>query len=69
MDTSLAAAAPTRDVTTPVPVPVVSLSELWPWALFAVMLVVLLYFVAAVPDNTIHEFLHDGRHLLGFPCH
>lgn len=22
------------------------------------------------PDNTyIHEFVHDARHLLGFPCH
>lgn len=20
-------------------------------------------------DSHIHEFLHDGRHLLGFPCH
>jgi len=20
-------------------------------------------------DTHLHEFLHDGRHLLGFPCH
>ena len=20
-------------------------------------------------DTHVHEFLHDGRHLLGFPCH
>lgn len=20
-------------------------------------------------DNHIHEFVHDARHLLGFPCH
>jgi Probable cobalt transporter subunit (CbtB) len=20
-------------------------------------------------DSHLHEFLHDGRHLLGFPCH
>jgi hypothetical protein len=20
-------------------------------------------------DTHIHEFIHDGRHLLGFPCH
>lgn len=20
-------------------------------------------------DTHIHEFVHDGRHLLGFPCH
>jgi cobalt transporter subunit CbtB len=67
MDTNVAAASPTRDVT--IPVPVVSLTELWPWALFAVMLVVQIYFVAAVPEHAVHEFLHDGRHLLGFPCH
>jgi hypothetical protein len=21
------------------------------------------------PGSMIHEYLHDGRHLLGFPCH
>ena len=21
------------------------------------------------PDNHIHEFVHDARHLLGYPCH
>jgi cobalt transporter subunit CbtB len=67
MDTNVAAPTPTHDVT--IPVPVVSLGELWPWAMLAVMLVVQMYFVAAVPDSTVHEFLHDGRHLLGFPCH
>jgi cobalt transporter subunit CbtB len=66
MDT-VHAASRGRDAT--IPVPVVSLRELWPWALFAVLLLVQLYFVAAVPDHTVHEFLHDGRHLLGFPCH
>lgn len=20
-------------------------------------------------DSHVHEFVHDGRHLLGFPCH
>lgn len=20
-------------------------------------------------DNHVHEFMHDARHLLGFPCH
>lgn len=24
---------------------------------------------AAFDQNLIHEFLHDGRHLLGMPCH
>jgi cobalt transporter subunit CbtB len=46
------------------------LRELAPYAVFAgVMLMVLLYFVGADQSTTIHEFVHDGRHLLGFPCH
>jgi hypothetical protein len=50
-----------------------------PARLTAVMLLALIayYFVGfdqgAVSvfgsDTHIHEFLHDGRHLLGFPCH
>jgi hypothetical protein len=48
-----------------------------PWALFGGLLcLVALYFVGAeqgatslFPGMYIHEFLHDGRHLLGFPCH
>ena len=67
MESAVAARSPAREA--PVAVPVVSLSELWPWALLAVLLLVQIYFVAAVPDHTLHEFLHDGRHLLGFPCH
>ncbi|MQA03893.1 MAG: CbtB-domain containing protein [Streptosporangiales bacterium] len=48
-----------------------------PWAaLFGLLLVILLYFVGAEQGATsmlsgegVHEWLHDGRHLLGFPCH
>jgi hypothetical protein len=57
---------------TPIP-----LGQILPWAIFAGLLLVLaLYFVGAEQGATslisgmyIHEFLHDGRHLLGFPCH
>ena len=35
-----------------------------------------LYFVGAdqgatalIPGETLHELVHDARHLLGFPCH
>jgi cobalt transporter subunit CbtB len=52
-----------------VAVPVVSLRELAPWTLFAVVLMSLAYVVAMAPDHLVHELLHDGRHLLGFPCH
>ena len=56
---------------------VIPLSELLPWAIFAGLLCLLaLYFVGAEQGATalfsgtdIHEFVHDGRHLLGFPCH
>ena len=50
--------------------------ELLPWALFSIALLVAIYFVGAEEGATslikgmyVHEFLHDGRHLLGFPCH
>ncbi|GAA4979453.1 CbtB-domain containing protein [Pseudonocardia tropica] len=58
----------------PAPIP---LREIAPWAIFAgVVMLVLLYLVgidqgvtSLVPGAMIHEFVHDGRHLLGFPCH
>jgi hypothetical protein len=51
--------------------------RLLPWAVFALLLaLVAVYFVGAEQGVTslisgmgIHEFTHDGRHLLGFPCH
>jgi len=50
---------------------------LLPWVVFAGLLCLLaLYFVGAEEGATslisgmyVHEFVHDGRHLLGFPCH
>ena len=58
-------------------VPVVPLADLGPWALLvAALLFVLLYLVAFDGGATsifagryLHEFLHDGRHLLAIPCH
>ena len=59
------------------PVRAIPLSELLPWAIFAGLLLMLgIYFVGAEEGATsvisgmyVHEFVHDGRHLLGFPCH
>ncbi|MEV6105556.1 CbtB-domain containing protein [Streptomyces sp. NPDC051940] len=60
-----AASAVEAPVLTPV-----SLKTLAPWALFTVVLSsVALFFVGAEQSAQLHEFLHDGRHLLGFPCH
>ena len=57
----------------PAPIPV---HELLPWLLFGALLLLALYFVGAeegatsiIPGMYVHEFVHDGRHLLGFPCH
>lgn len=59
------------------PLPLASPSELLPYALFAgIILMILIYFVGAEEGATavfggerIHEWVHDARHLLGFPCH
>jgi len=60
-----------------VPAPIATPGELVPYFLFGgLVLVILLYFVGAeegatsiVSGGAIHEFVHDPRHLLGFPCH
>jgi hypothetical protein len=57
--------------------PLVSPRELLPYALLAgIVLMILIYFVGAeegatsiVGGRSVHEFVHDARHLLGFPCH
>ncbi|MDP9096227.1 MAG: CbtB-domain containing protein [Pseudomonadota bacterium] len=56
---------------TPIPV-----RELLPWAIFGAVFLLALYFVGAedgatslVNGTNVHEFVHDARHLLGFPCH
>jgi hypothetical protein len=51
--------------------------EVAPWAILGgLVLLLAVYFVGAeegatsiVPGMYVHEFVHDGRHLLGFPCH
>ena len=58
----------------PVRIPI---GEWLPWAIFAGLIwLVAIYLVGAEEGATslisgmyVHEFVHDGRHLLGFPCH
>ena len=77
MATESAATPVAAPVAGPAALPVIPMRELLPWALFAFVLgLVLLYFVGAEQGATalfsgqgVHEFVHDGRHLLGFPCH
>jgi hypothetical protein len=54
----------------------IPLQQVMPWALFGILLLLALSFVGVEDGATpmmsglsVHEFLHDGRHLLGFPCH
>lgn len=55
----------------------IPLRQIAPWAIFGGLLFLLvIYFVGAeqgatslVGGMSIHDFVHDGRHLLGFPCH
>jgi hypothetical protein len=62
----------------PIPKPVaIPLREILPWAVFGLLLAAIaIYFVGAeqgatslIGGNWVHELTHDGRHLLGFPCH
>lgn len=60
-----------------VSVPTIPVRELFPWALlFGLLSLLVIFFVSAdqgavsLPaGNAIHEWVHDGRHLLSFPCH
>jgi cobalt transporter subunit CbtB len=49
--------------------PSIDLGEEWPWTLLAGALLLLAYFVSVADSHWVHEFFHDGRHLLAFPCH
>jgi hypothetical protein len=59
------------DAAAPIPV-----RDVLPWAIFGALLLLAIYFIGAEEGATsiihgmyVHEFVHDGRHLLGFPCH
>ncbi|GHA86932.1 CbtB-domain containing protein [Streptomyces termitum] len=70
----VSAAVSTPSVAVPASLPV---RAVLPWAFFVGLLALIaLYFVGAEQGATslfagenVHEWVHDGRHLLGFPCH
>lgn len=72
--TALTGPAVSSGVAVPAPIPV---RAVLPWLLLAaLLLLVAWYFVTAeqgatalLSGNAVHEWVHDGRHLLGFPCH
>jgi len=56
----------------------VSVSETLPWLIGALLFGLVLYYFIGIDEgatsvfgNTmvVHEFVHDARHFLGFPCH
>ena len=65
---------PFAPTTRPIAIPV---RDMLPWAILGgLVLLLAIYFVGAEEGATslisgmyVHEFVHDGRHLLGFPCH
>ncbi|MFF3878974.1 CbtB domain-containing protein [Streptomyces sp. NPDC001978] len=64
-------------VSTPVIQARLPLKDIAPWAIsIGILMLVLLYFVGAEQGAAyvfsgagVHEWVHDARHLLGFPCH
>jgi len=66
-------AAP-RTIPAPVAIPV---REWLPWAAFVGVLALALFYVVGLEQGAthifhgewVHEWVHDARHLLGFPCH
>jgi hypothetical protein len=68
-------------ITTPVAVPqvvVVPATRAVLWLVGAALLALAVYYFVGVDqgatsvfgnDSHIHEFVHDSRHFLGFPCH
>ena len=65
---------PFAPTTRPIAIPV---RDMLPWAILGgLVLLLAIYFAGAeegatslIPGMYVHEFVHDGRHLLGFPCH
>lgn len=59
------------NVAAPIPV-----REILPWIAFGMLALLAIYFVGIEEGATsifhgmyVHEWVHDARHLLGFPCH
>jgi hypothetical protein len=58
-------------------IPTLSARQVLPWLVFAgLVLLIAVYFLSTEQGATsllagtaVHEWLHDGRHLLGYPCH
>lgn len=67
----------TAAVTQPRPV-AIPVTETMPWLIGALAVGLLLYYFLGIDEGAtsvfgdsmvVHEFVHDARHFLGFPCH
>lgn len=67
--------SPPTAAATPLVVPA---SRAWMWLLGTALLALAVYYFVGIDqgavsvfgnDTHVHEFVHDGRHFLGFPCH
>lgn len=55
----------------------IPLAQVLPWAMFGGILMILSIYFVGLEEGAIslgsggyvHEYVHDARHLLGFPCH
>lgn len=55
----------------------IPLRDVMPWAVFGGLMMLLAIYFVGVEEGAlslfggsyIHEYVHDARHLLGFPCH
>jgi cobalt transporter subunit CbtB len=57
---------------------VIPVSTTFPWLLGALLLGLVIYYFVGIDEGAtsvfgdtmvVHEFVHDARHFLGFPCH
>lgn len=70
----MSAAVDQKAVAIPVAIPV---KDVLPWAVLGGLLVVVAYYFVGAEGGAfgsmggmnVHEWVHDARHLLGFPCH
>jgi hypothetical protein len=73
----MSSTSPGTTATTATPV-VLPISTAAVWLAGALFLAMAMYFLIGIDqgavsvfgqNSNIHEFVHDARHLLGFPCH
>jgi hypothetical protein len=67
-------AAKETTVAAPAAIPI---KDILPWAILGGLIVLMAYYfvgaeggaTTSIGGMTVHEWVHDARHLLGFPCH